>query len=86
VRARAFHSWLIAEPKRSPKARLAWALDLASERFRGAVPTVVYVHPLTAAETKAPEGMALVARAEVGRFGYWFPTDRVEARKGKRAE
>jgi hypothetical protein len=84
--ATAFRAWSVPEPKLAPAERLAWALDLARKHFGEALPPVLYVHPLTVAETPAPEGVALVARAEVGRFGYWVPTDRVEARKGKRAE
>jgi hypothetical protein len=64
----------IPEPKVPPAERLEWALELARERFGPACPAVVYVHPLTVVETPAPEGVELVERAEVGRFGYWFPT------------
>jgi hypothetical protein len=65
----------VAEPKLSPQARLEWALELAAEQFGVAAPKVIYVHPLTAAETEAPEGIDLVPRPEVGRFGYWFPLE-----------
>ena len=68
-----FWGWSVAEPKLSPAARLEWALALAAERFKEAVPNVVYVHPLTAAETPVPQGIAFVSRPAVGRFGYWFP-------------
>jgi hypothetical protein len=71
--ARAFHGWSIAEPKLTPAARLAWAIELAGERLGSPVLATIYVHPLTAAETDAPEGVELVPRLEVGRFGYWFP-------------
>ena len=72
--ATAFWAWSVAEPKMAPRARLEWALDFAAERFTGVVPNVVYVHPLTAAETPDLEGITFVSRPEVGRFGYWFPT------------
>jgi hypothetical protein len=75
VSATSFRAWSVAEPKLTPAARLEWALELAEEYFEGALPAVIYVHPLTAAETEVSVGIALVSRPEVGRFGYWFPVN-----------
>ena len=80
--ATVFRGWTVAEPKMPPAERLAWALDLAAERFAGVAPSVVYVHPMTAAETPAREGLVLVTRPEVGRFGYWFPTQEIDGVRG----
>ena len=69
----AFRGFSIAEPGMPPAKRLDWALDLARDYFGPEVPPTVYVHTLTAAETPPRDGIALVVRDEVGRFGYWFP-------------
>jgi hypothetical protein len=73
--ATVFRAWSVAEPKIAPVDRLQWAMEMAREHFGKAMPPVIYVHPLTAAETQTPDGVELVPRPEVGRFSYWFPTN-----------
>ena len=70
-----FRAFSIPEPKVSPEARLEWALDLGRDRLDEETLVIVYVHPLTVAETPARQDVELRPRAEVGRFGYWFPTE-----------
>lgn len=69
-----FRAYSVPEHLMSPVARLASALDLARDSFGDVVPPMIYVHALKVVETPALDGIELVQRDQVGRFGSWFPT------------
>jgi hypothetical protein len=71
-----FWACAVAEPRLSPEQRLTGAIALSrAARFGAEVPTKIHVHPSTAAEIAAPEGVELVPEPRISRFAFLFPLE-----------